>query len=302
MSARAAAGGGGIVRSTSMPLPSPWRRRRWRRSGRLSLLPSFRALFSPVVITAASSSSSPSYYYYTRLPPPPPPGDGDDDDDGDTTMAAAAAAGPERDITAVSGGEHSRGEAAGTTTPIPTPPLPPDDDGNDDDDEDQVDAAVLAKRVVRKIDRRLMPLLFVTYALNFMDKTIMSSAAVFGLGDDTVGPTPSLLFPFSSPAFFFLFLDTNLFGGKKKYSTSSASNMPGPRPPFILATSPGPTRPTCSSPAFPWAASRATWPSTPSRGAPSSPPRPPAPPLAGSSPAASCSAPPRPPSPRPACS
>lgn len=43
-----------------------------------------------------------------------------------------------------------------------------------------------AKRVLRKIDRRLVPLLFTTYMLNFMDKTILSSAAVFGLSRDTV--------------------------------------------------------------------------------------------------------------------
>ncbi|KAJ5102812.1 hypothetical protein N7532_003341 [Penicillium argentinense] len=43
----------------------------------------------------------------------------------------------------------------------------------------------LAKRVLRKIDRRLIPLLFVTYMLNFMDKTILSSASVFGLSEDT---------------------------------------------------------------------------------------------------------------------
>lgn len=48
-----------------------------------------------------------------------------------------------------------------------------------------VDAA-LAKRVLRKIDMRLIPLLFITYGLNFMDKTILSSASVFGLRDDTV--------------------------------------------------------------------------------------------------------------------
>lgn len=45
----------------------------------------------------------------------------------------------------------------------------------------------LAKRVLRKIDWRLIPLMFITYNLNFMDKTILSSASVFGLRDDTVG-------------------------------------------------------------------------------------------------------------------
>ncbi len=42
----------------------------------------------------------------------------------------------------------------------------------------------LAKRVIRKIDMRILTVMFVTYNLNFMDKTILSSAAVFGLKDD----------------------------------------------------------------------------------------------------------------------
>ncbi|KAF4121925.1 Major Facilitator Superfamily [Geosmithia morbida] len=46
------------------------------------------------------------------------------------------------------------------------------------------DAAGMAKRVLRKIDRTIIPLLFVTYMFNFMDKTILSSAAVFGLRED----------------------------------------------------------------------------------------------------------------------
>ena len=45
----------------------------------------------------------------------------------------------------------------------------------------------LAKRVLRKIDWRIIPLMFITYNLNFMDKTILSSASVFGLREDTVG-------------------------------------------------------------------------------------------------------------------
>lgn len=44
----------------------------------------------------------------------------------------------------------------------------------------------VAKRVLRKIDLRLLPLLFITYNFNFMDKTILSSASVFGLKDSTV--------------------------------------------------------------------------------------------------------------------
>lgn len=42
----------------------------------------------------------------------------------------------------------------------------------------------LAKRVLRKIDMRILAIMFVTYNLNFMDKTILSSAAVFGLTKD----------------------------------------------------------------------------------------------------------------------
>lgn len=41
-----------------------------------------------------------------------------------------------------------------------------------------------ARRILRKIDWHIIPLLFVTYVFNFMDKTILSSAAVFGLKDD----------------------------------------------------------------------------------------------------------------------
>ena len=44
----------------------------------------------------------------------------------------------------------------------------------------------IEQSVLRKIDWRLLPLLFTTYMLNFMDKTILSSAAVFGLPEDTV--------------------------------------------------------------------------------------------------------------------
>lgn len=54
--------------------------------------------------------------------------------------------------------------------------------------------AAMAKSVLRKIDMRLIPLLFCTYMLNFMDKTILSSAAVFGLRDDTVRICLTLFF------------------------------------------------------------------------------------------------------------
>ncbi|KAH8179206.1 major facilitator superfamily protein [Sarocladium implicatum] len=44
--------------------------------------------------------------------------------------------------------------------------------------------AVTARRVLKKIDRVIIPLLFVTYIFNFADKVILSSAAVFGLRED----------------------------------------------------------------------------------------------------------------------
>ncbi|KAM0162052.1 hypothetical protein ACHAPF_003674 [Botrytis cinerea] len=42
-----------------------------------------------------------------------------------------------------------------------------------------------AKRLVRKIDLRLMPLMFITFNFNYIDKSILSTAAVFGLVADT---------------------------------------------------------------------------------------------------------------------
>lgn len=50
----------------------------------------------------------------------------------------------------------------------------------------------MAKRVLRKIDYNIIPVLFVTYMFNFMDKTILSSASVFGLREDTVSPPSAL--------------------------------------------------------------------------------------------------------------
>jgi MFS family permease len=45
--------------------------------------------------------------------------------------------------------------------------------------------ATAARRIIRKIDYTIMPILFMTYLFNFMDKTILSSASVFGLKTDT---------------------------------------------------------------------------------------------------------------------
>lgn len=51
----------------------------------------------------------------------------------------------------------------------------------------------IGPRVLKKIDRAIIPLLFVTYMLNFMDKIILSSAAVFGLRDDTASSAVRLI-------------------------------------------------------------------------------------------------------------
>ncbi|RDW75795.1 hypothetical protein BP5796_06616 [Coleophoma crateriformis] len=49
--------------------------------------------------------------------------------------------------------------------------------------EDLAEAAV-AKKVLRKIDWRLLPILFISSNFNFIDKSILSSASVFGLSAD----------------------------------------------------------------------------------------------------------------------
>ena len=50
---------------------------------------------------------------------------------------------------------------------------------------DELDPAAI-KRIVRKIDRRILPILFFTFVLNFTDKIILSSASVYGLTEDIV--------------------------------------------------------------------------------------------------------------------
>ncbi|KAI1147911.1 major facilitator superfamily domain-containing protein [Nemania diffusa] len=83
-----------------------------------------------------------------------------------------------------------------TPSPSPSSPLlPPSQHDTDplamapEDSADQDPAHGLsaeeARRVLRRIDRRVIPLLFLASALTFMDKTILSSAAVFGLRADT---------------------------------------------------------------------------------------------------------------------
>lgn len=51
---------------------------------------------------------------------------------------------------------------------------------------EQSHEAIMARRVLKKIDRVIIPLLMFSYCLNFADKVILSSAAVFGLREDNV--------------------------------------------------------------------------------------------------------------------
>lgn len=64
------------------------------------------------------------------------------------------------------------------------------------DNDASPETAELAKRVIRKIDLRILLLCFVTYNFNFMDKTVLSSAAVYGLTEDAVCLSLSLLLRF----------------------------------------------------------------------------------------------------------
>ncbi|KAI1030212.1 hypothetical protein LB504_010548 [Fusarium proliferatum] len=66
---------------------------------------------------------------------------------------------------------HSRRHSSTSGSTLSTP------DNTLDDEE--------ANKVLAKIDRAIIPLLFISYMLNFMDKVILSSAAVFGLREDT---------------------------------------------------------------------------------------------------------------------
>lgn len=104
------------------------------------------------------------------------------------------------------------------------------------------DAGLMAKRVLRKIDMRLIPLLFITYGLNFMDKTILSSASVFGLKDDTVRPYLSLLGLFASVGFELT----------AAYSISRGKTTAGCLRSSILDILHGHIPPPSSSPGSPW--------------------------------------------------
>jgi hypothetical protein len=53
--------------------------------------------------------------------------------------------------------------------------------------------ATFARLLVHKIDLRLLPIFFITFNFNFIDKTILSSASVFGLTKDVVSPHSSLM-------------------------------------------------------------------------------------------------------------
>jgi len=50
--------------------------------------------------------------------------------------------------------------------------------------DDEIDPAE-AKRVLRKIDQRIMPILFITYMLQYLDKNTINFASVYGLQKGT---------------------------------------------------------------------------------------------------------------------
>jgi cell shape-determining protein MreD len=45
------------------------------------------------------------------------------------------------------------------------------------------------KKVVRKVDWMLMPILMITLGLQYYDKAVLGSAAVFGILEDMVSPS-----------------------------------------------------------------------------------------------------------------
>ena len=61
------------------------------------------------------------------------------------------------------------------------------------------------KRVVRKIDRKLLPLLILTYGLQYYDKAMLSQAAIFGLRAD-LALTTGNRYSFSSAIFYLGFI------------------------------------------------------------------------------------------------
>ena len=45
---------------------------------------------------------------------------------------------------------------------------------------------VYIKQIVRKIDWRILPLMFLTLSFNFIDKTVLANSSVYGLTEDIV--------------------------------------------------------------------------------------------------------------------
>ncbi|KAH8727437.1 MFS transporter [Phaeosphaeriaceae sp. PMI808] len=62
-----------------------------------------------------------------------------------------------------------------------------------------------ATRLVRRIDKRLMPLLFITYGLQYYDKAMLSQAALFGLQED-LGLQKGSRYSFAASIFYIGFI------------------------------------------------------------------------------------------------
>ncbi|KAF2503227.1 MFS general substrate transporter [Lophium mytilinum] len=84
---------------------------------------------------------------------------------------------------------------------------------HDEEKQGAVDLVIIdeeEKRILRKIDLHLMPLMFMTYALQYLDKITLGYAAVYGLREDThlVGQQYS----WASSIFYFGYLTASLPG------------------------------------------------------------------------------------------
>ena len=89
-----------------------------------------------------------------------------------------ASSDPEKDIS------HSPTVSNDDITPAPSTYLDDNYQSYKDGRDVEADAAEL-KRVLRKIDLRIIPILFVTYMLQYLDKNSINFSSVYGLQKGT---------------------------------------------------------------------------------------------------------------------
>lgn len=98
------------------------------------------------------------------------------------------------------------------------------------DDDSSLDLQ-LSIHVLNKIDRHILPLLFVTYNFNFMDKIILASASVFGIREDNVSTNRSSV----------LWLNNGFqYSSNRPISILSGPNIAGSPASFTSGTYSGP--------------------------------------------------------------